>query len=87
MLFNNSSTLGGSKAKFNQERKGLLPLLLHGHSQSVATRGVATGGTVAGVALHTDVEPINASSYRRSCSSMPMIFSAPTMGTCSMTRA
>ncbi len=51
ILFNNSYTLGGSKAKFNQERQGLLPLLLHGNPKSAAALGVATGGTVAGLAL------------------------------------
>lgn len=51
ILFNNSYTLGGSKAQFNQERQGLLPLLLHGNPKSAAALGVATGGTVAGLAL------------------------------------
>jgi spermidine synthase len=60
MLFNNSYTLGGSKAQFNQERQGLLPLLLHGRAKSVATLGVATGSTVAGVALSSQVEHIDA---------------------------
>jgi hypothetical protein len=39
MLFNNSYTLGGSKAQFNQERQALLPLLFHGKPKSVATLG------------------------------------------------
>lgn len=60
MLFNNSYTLGGSQAQFNQERQGLLPLLLHGSPKSVATLGVATGGTVAGVALQPEVERVDA---------------------------
>ncbi len=60
MLFNNSYTLGGSKAQFNQERQGLLPLLLHGHPKSVGVLGVATGGTTAGVALHPGVERVHA---------------------------
>jgi spermidine synthase len=60
MLFNNSYTLGGSKAQFNQERQALLPLLLHGKPKSVATLGVATGSTVAGAALHPEVERIDA---------------------------
>ena len=60
MLFNNSYTLGGSKAQFNQERQSLLPLLLHGNPKSVATLGVATGSSVAGAALHPDVERIDA---------------------------
>jgi spermidine synthase len=51
MLFNNSYTLGGSRAQFNQERQALLPLLLHGKARTVATLGVATGGTVAGATL------------------------------------
>jgi spermidine synthase len=59
MLFNNSYTLGGSKAQFNQERQSLLPLLLHGNPRTVATLGVATGSSVAGAALHPDVERIN----------------------------
>jgi len=60
MLFNNSYTLGGSKAQFNQERQGLLPLLLHGNAKTVAALGVATGSTVAGVALLPQVERIDA---------------------------
>jgi spermidine synthase len=60
MLFNNSYTLGGSKAQCNQERQGLLPLLLHGQVRSVATLGVATGGTVAGAALSPHAERIDA---------------------------
>jgi hypothetical protein len=60
MLFNNSYTLGGSQAQFNQERQGLVPLLLHGKPGSVATLGVATGSTVAGAALHPRVERIHA---------------------------
>jgi len=60
MLFNNSYTLGGSKAQFNQERQGVLPLLLHGRAKSVATLGVATGSTAAGVALSSEVEHIDA---------------------------
>ena len=60
ILFNNSYTLGGSKARFNQERQGLLPLLLHGHPESVATLGIATGGTVAGVSLYPGIKHIDA---------------------------
>jgi spermidine synthase len=60
MLFNNSYTLGGSQAQFNQERQGLLPLLLHGRPKSVATLGVATGSTVAGAALHPRIDRIHA---------------------------
>ena len=60
MLFNNSYTLGGSQAQFNQERQGLVPLLLHGKPRAVATLGVATGSTVAGAALHPRVERIHA---------------------------
>jgi len=60
MLFNNSYTLGGSQAQFNQERQGLVPLLLHGKPKAVATLGVATGSTVAGAALHPGIERIRA---------------------------
>lgn len=60
MLFNNSYTLGGSKAQFNQERQAHLPLLLHGNPQTVACLGVATGSTVAGAALHPNVQHIDA---------------------------
>lgn len=60
ILFNNSYTLGGSKAQFNQERQGLLPLLLHGRPQSAAALGVATGGTVAGLALLPTLERVDA---------------------------
>ena len=60
VLFNNSYTLGGSRAQFNQERQALLPLLLHGNAKFVATLGVATGGTVAGATLHPEVERVDA---------------------------
>ncbi len=60
MLFNNSYTLGGTKAQFNQERQAHLPLLLHGRARAVACLGVATGGTVGGVALHPEIERIEA---------------------------
>jgi spermidine synthase len=60
MLFNNSYTLGGSRAQFNQERQALLPLLLHGKAKTVATLGVATGGTVAGATLHPQIERVDA---------------------------
>ncbi len=60
ILFNNSYTLGGSRAQFNQERQGLLPLLLHGAPKSVATLGVATGSTAAGAALYPGVERLDA---------------------------
>lgn len=60
ILFNNSYTLGGSKAQFNQERQAHVPLLLHGRAKSVATLGVATGSTAAGAALHPGVEHIDA---------------------------
>lgn len=60
MLFNNSYTLGGSRAQYNQERQSLLPLLLHGAPKSVANLGVATGSTVAGSTLDSRVERIDA---------------------------
>jgi spermidine synthase len=60
MLFNNSYTLGGSKAQFNQERQAHLPLLLHGRARSVAVLGVATGSTVAGATLHPELERVDA---------------------------
>ncbi len=60
ILFNNTYSLGGSLARWNQERQAHLPLLLHGASRSVATLGVATGSTVAGAAQHSDLESITA---------------------------
>lgn len=60
MIFNNSYTLGGSKARVNQERQSLLPLLLHGKARSVGLLGVATGGTLSGAALSGVVERIDA---------------------------
>lgn len=60
ILFNNAYTLGGSKAQFNQERQAHLPLLLHGHAQTAATLGVATGSTLAGAALHPGLQRIDA---------------------------
>lgn len=60
ILFNNSYTLGGSKARANQEREAHLPILLHGHARSIAILGVASGGTVAGATLHSELERIDA---------------------------
>ena len=60
ILFNNSYTLGGSRAQFNQERQAHIPMLLHGNAKRVACLGIATGSTVAGAALHRGVESIDA---------------------------
>lgn len=59
ILFNNTYTLGGSRAQFNQERQALLPLLLHGKATTAATLGVATGSTLAGAALDSSLEKID----------------------------
>lgn len=58
ITFNNSYTLGGSRAQANQERQAHLPLLLHGHARSVGVLGLATGSTVGGAVLHPGVERI-----------------------------
>jgi hypothetical protein len=60
ILFNNSYTLGGSKAQSNQERQAHVPLLLHGSAKTVGLLGVATGSTVAGASLHPGIERIDA---------------------------
>jgi len=60
MVFNNTYTLGGSRAQANQERQAHLPLLLQGGARSVALLGVATGSTLAGAALHPDVTRLDA---------------------------
>lgn len=60
ILFNNTYTLGGSRAQVNQERQALLPILLHGEARTVATLGVATGSTVAGATLDSQVAKIEA---------------------------
>ncbi len=60
MLFNNSYTLGGSRAQFNQERQALLPALLHGDARIIGTLGVATGSSVAGASLVPGVERVDA---------------------------
>jgi spermidine synthase len=60
ILFNNTYTLGGSRAAANQERQAHLPLLLHGHARSMALLGVATGSTLAGATLHRGLERIEA---------------------------
>lgn len=59
ILFNNSYTLGGSRAAANQERQAHLPVLLHGRAKSVATLGLATGSTASGAACHPGVERID----------------------------
>jgi len=51
ILFDNTYTLGGSRAQTNQERQTLLPMLLHGRAERVATLGVATGSSLAGATL------------------------------------
>jgi hypothetical protein len=58
LVVNNSYTLGGSRAAGNQEREALLPMLLHGDAQRIATLGVATGSTVAGATLDPAVTSI-----------------------------
>jgi len=60
ILFNNTYTLGGSRAQYNQERQALLPLILHGEAKTAATLGVATGSTLAGAALDGRLERIDA---------------------------
>lgn len=60
MLFNNTYTLGGSRAAANQERQALLPLLLHGRAASAGLLGVATGSTLAGTALAPGLERLEA---------------------------
>jgi predicted membrane-bound spermidine synthase len=60
IVFNNTYTLGGSRAQFNQERQAHLPILLHGGARTVALLGVATGSTTAGASLHPTVERVDA---------------------------
>jgi hypothetical protein len=60
ILFNNTYTLGGSKAAANQERQAHLPLLLHGTPKEVGVLGVATGSTLAGATLHPNIQRIEA---------------------------
>ena len=60
IIFNNSYTLGGSRAATNQERQALLPILLHGEARHVATLGVATGSTASGALLYPGVERLDA---------------------------
>jgi spermidine synthase len=55
ITFNNSYTLGGSRAQANQERQAHLPLLLHGQAREVALLGLATGSTAGGALLHPEV--------------------------------
>jgi len=60
ILFNNSYTLGGSRAQFNQERQALLPLLLHPEPRAAGILGIATGSTTAGATLLPQVREIEA---------------------------
>lgn len=60
IVFNNTYTLGGSKAQANQERQAHLPLLLHGRAKRVGLLGLATGSTTAGAAVHPGVDRIEA---------------------------
>jgi spermidine synthase len=70
IVLNNSYTLGGAKARLNQERQGLLPLLLHPQPRRVALLGVATGSTLAGAAMLPEVERIDAFELSRSVLAM-----------------
>ena len=58
ITFNNTYTLGGSRAQMNQERQAHLPILLHGEARTVGLLGLATGSTTAGAKLHPGVERI-----------------------------
>jgi spermidine synthase len=60
ILFNNTYTLGGSRAAANQERQALLPILIHGRARSVGVLGVATGSTLAGATLDPALDRIDA---------------------------
>lgn len=60
IVMNNTYTLGGSTAQFNQERQAHLPILLHGDVHTIATLGVATGSTLAGATLHPSIQRIDA---------------------------
>ena len=56
IIFNNNYTLGGSRAQVNQERQMLLPVILHGHAETVAALGVATGCSLGGATLDPSVK-------------------------------
>jgi len=58
LMRNSTYTLGGTRALAHQERQGLLPLMLHENPKTVGVLGTATGSTLAGAALHPDVEHI-----------------------------
>lgn len=58
ITFNNSYTLGGSRAQSNQERQAHLPVLLHARARTVGVLGLATGSTAGGAVLHPGVERI-----------------------------
>lgn len=60
IVYNNTYTLGGSRAQGNQERQALLPILLHGSARRVGILGFATGSTTAGATLDPAVEGIEA---------------------------
>jgi predicted membrane-bound spermidine synthase len=77
IVFNNTYTLGGSRAQFNQERQAHLPILLHAGARSVALLGVATGSTTAGAALHPSVERIDAFELSRTVIDFARDYFAP----------
>lgn len=56
LLMNNTYTLGGTRAKSNQERQALLPMLVHGDAKIIATLGVATGSTLSGATMEPGLE-------------------------------
>lgn len=55
ILMSNQYILGGTAARWDQERQAHLPLLLHSKPETVATIGMATGITPGAVLLHEPV--------------------------------
>jgi spermidine synthase len=58
LLFSNQYLLGSTNVRFDQERQGHLPLLLHPEPEKVCFIGLATGITPSAALQHSTVESI-----------------------------
>lgn len=58
LVLNNQYVLGSEKARYDQERQGHLPLLLHAAPKRVGFIGLATGSTASASLAHESVEAV-----------------------------
>lgn len=58
LILNNQYVLGGTAARFDQERQTHLPLLMHPEPRTVGFIGLATGSTAGAALLHPSVHRV-----------------------------